>query len=86
MAGSPTTDARWLRLPPRTARLRLTLLYSGVFLALGTAIVVVIYLVGSHGEVVGSSSGRRAARAASGPARGSSSCTTRCPRQHSRPT
>ena len=42
---------------PRSVRLRLTLLYSGVFLALGTAIVVVIYLVGSHGEVVGSSSG-----------------------------
>jgi signal transduction histidine kinase len=40
-----------------SARLRLTLLYSGMFLALGTAIVVVIYLVGSHGAVIGSSSG-----------------------------
>ena len=40
----------------RSARLRLTLLYSGMFLALGTAIVVVIFLVGSHGNVVGSSS------------------------------
>ena len=40
----------------RSARLRLTLLYSGMFLALGTAIVVVIFLVGSHGSVVGSSS------------------------------
>ena len=40
----------------RSARLRLTLLYSGMFLALGTAIVVVIFLVGSHGTVVGSSS------------------------------
>lgn len=40
----------------RSARLRLTLLYSGMFLALGTAIVVVIYLVGSHGTVIGSSS------------------------------
>ena len=40
----------------RSARLRLTLLYSGMFLALGTAIVVVIFLVGSHGAVIGSSS------------------------------
>jgi signal transduction histidine kinase len=40
----------------RSARLRLTLLYSGMFLALGTAIVVVIFLVGSHGNVIGSSS------------------------------
>jgi signal transduction histidine kinase len=40
----------------RSARLRLTLLYSGMFLALGTAIVVVIFLAGSHGTVVGSSS------------------------------
>jgi signal transduction histidine kinase len=40
----------------RSARLRLTLLYSGMFLALGTAIVIVIFLVGSHGTVVGSSS------------------------------
>jgi signal transduction histidine kinase len=40
----------------RSARLRLTLLYSGMFLALGTAIVVVIFLVGSHGSVVGSTS------------------------------
>ncbi|HEY3726748.1 MAG TPA: ATP-binding protein [Solirubrobacteraceae bacterium] len=39
-----------------SARLRLTLLYSGMFLALGTVIVVVIYLVGSHGTVIGSSS------------------------------
>jgi signal transduction histidine kinase len=37
----------WLRLPTRSARLRLTLLYSGMFLALGTAVVVIIYLVGS---------------------------------------
>jgi len=40
----------------RSARLRLTLLYSGMFLALGTAIVVVIFLLGSHGTVIGSSS------------------------------
>ena len=40
----------------RSARLRLTLLYSGMFLALGTAIVVVLFIAGSHGNVVGSSS------------------------------
>ena len=35
------------RLAPRSARLRLTLLYSGMFLILGTAIVVVIALLSS---------------------------------------
>jgi signal transduction histidine kinase len=35
------------RLAPRSARLRLTLLYSGMFLVLGTAIVVVIALLSS---------------------------------------
>jgi signal transduction histidine kinase len=34
-------------LPDRSARLRLTLLYSGMFLILGTAIVVVIFVLGS---------------------------------------
>jgi signal transduction histidine kinase len=38
---------RWPRLAPRSARLRLTLLYSGMFLVLGTAIVVVIALISS---------------------------------------
>ena len=33
----------WLRLPRRTARLRLTLLYTGMFLGLGTALIVAIY-------------------------------------------
>ncbi len=47
----PLTPARWLRLPPRTARLRLTLLYSGMFLVLGTIVVVLIALL-----FVGSSS------------------------------
>jgi signal transduction histidine kinase len=50
----------------RSARLRLTLLYSGMFLALGTAIVVVIFLAGSHGRVIGSST----VSAAPAPARG----------------
>jgi signal transduction histidine kinase len=41
----PLTPARWLRLPRRTARLRLTLLYSGMFLVLGTIVVVLIALL-----------------------------------------
>lgn len=36
---------RWLQLPARSARLRLTLMYSGLFLALGTAVIVVIFLL-----------------------------------------
>jgi signal transduction histidine kinase len=44
------------RLAPRSARLRLTLLYSGMFLILGTAIVVVISLVGSRSSAIGVSS------------------------------
>jgi signal transduction histidine kinase len=42
----------WLRASRRTARLRLTLLYTGMFLGLGTALVVGIFLLsasGSHG-------------------------------------
>ena len=45
---------RWLRLPGGSARLRLTLLYSGMFLALGTAVVVVIFLVGSNSSAISS--------------------------------
>jgi signal transduction histidine kinase len=37
----------WLRLPRRTARLRLTLLYTGMFLGLGTALIIGIYLLSS---------------------------------------
>jgi signal transduction histidine kinase len=60
------TPARWLRLPPRTARLRLTLLYSGMFLVLGTIVVVLIALlfVGSSSVVA------TAVRAAPGPGGG----------------
>ena len=36
---------RWLRLPRRTARLRLTLLYSGLFMALGTVLIAIIFLL-----------------------------------------
>lgn len=54
---------RWLRLPARSARLRLTLLYSGMFLVLGTAVVVVIFAVAS-----GTSEVSRTAVAFPGPA------------------
>ncbi len=41
---------RWLQLPSRSARLRLTLMYSGLFLVLGTAVVAIIFLlVGTAG-------------------------------------
>jgi signal transduction histidine kinase len=42
----------WLRLPRRTARLRLTLLFTGMFLGLGTALIVAIYLLSYHGDIV----------------------------------
>src|SRR5581483_716182 len=42
----------WLRRPRRTARLRLTLLYSGMFLGLGTVLIVGIALFASTGTVV----------------------------------
>ena len=35
----------WLRLPARTARLRLTLLYGGLFLACGAVLLTVTYLL-----------------------------------------
>ncbi len=39
--------ARFWRLAPRSARLRLTLVYSGMFLVLGTVIVVLIFAIGA---------------------------------------
>lgn len=42
---------RWLRLPPGKARLRLTLMYSALFLLLGTIVVVAIFAVASAGSV-----------------------------------
>jgi signal transduction histidine kinase len=42
----------WLRLPRRTARLRLTLLYSGMFLGLGTVLIVGIAALSSHTATV----------------------------------
>jgi signal transduction histidine kinase len=40
--------ARWLRLPRRTARLRLTVLYAGAFLACGAAVLALTYLLFGH--------------------------------------
>ncbi len=38
----------WLRLPRHTARLRLTVLYSGVFLTCGAAVLALTYLLDGH--------------------------------------
>lgn len=43
------TPSRWLRLPTRTARLRLTLFYAGLFLLLGTVLLAIVYLLTSRG-------------------------------------
>jgi signal transduction histidine kinase len=47
---------RWRELSEHSARLRLTLLYSGMFLLLGTALIVIILVLVWNGDVVGSSS------------------------------
>jgi signal transduction histidine kinase len=54
MGRSPRSPAResWLHLPGRTARLRLTLLYAGMFLLLGTVVIAIIYLLVSRGATV----------------------------------
>jgi signal transduction histidine kinase len=49
---------RWLRLPRRTARLRLTVLYGGAFLACGAAVLALTYLLFGHTTPPASSSGR----------------------------
>jgi signal transduction histidine kinase len=46
---------RWRELSERSARLRLTLLYSGMFLLLGTVLIVIILVLVGNGDVVGSS-------------------------------
>lgn len=46
----------WREKSERSARVRLTLLYSGMFLLLGTVLIVVIFGFVTQGEVVGSSS------------------------------
>ena len=52
-----TPRARWLRLPRRTARLRLTVLYGGAFLACGAAVLALTYLLFGHTTPPASSSG-----------------------------
>jgi signal transduction histidine kinase len=56
VVASGLVPRRWRRLSARSARLRLTLLYSGMFLVLGTAVVVVIFLIGSGSSEIGVSS------------------------------
>ncbi|HEX4011580.1 MAG TPA: HAMP domain-containing sensor histidine kinase [Solirubrobacteraceae bacterium] len=43
---------RWLRLSPRSARVRLTLLYGGMTMLLGTAILALVYLLSYHSAQV----------------------------------
>ncbi len=47
---------RWRELSERSARLRLTLLYSGMFLVLGTLLIAIILVLVWHGDVINSSS------------------------------
>jgi signal transduction histidine kinase len=52
---SPITafaPAAWLRLPRRTARLRLTLLYSGLFLLSGTCVLALVYVLSAGGPTI----------------------------------
>jgi signal transduction histidine kinase len=51
-AASRFVPRRWLEGPARSARLRLTLMYSGMFLALGTAVIVIIFVVVQGGAAV----------------------------------
>jgi len=45
--------AAWLRLPRRTARTRLTLLYSGLFLLSGTCLLVIVFALSAGSGTVG---------------------------------
>src|SRR5262249_46649516 len=47
---------RWRELSERSARLRLTLLYSGMFLVLGTMLIAIILVLVMSGDVIGTSS------------------------------
>ena len=51
MSARRFVPAHWLRLPRRTARLRLTLLYSGLFMALGTVLIAIIFLLAGSASV-----------------------------------
>src|SRR5260370_41211101 len=65
MRGSPRVPVRmmrrgWLRLPRRTVRLQLTMVYGGLFLLSGTALLGITYLLVSQhlprGPVTGGAS------------------------------
>ena len=47
-AGRRSSRTRWLRLPPPTIRLRLTLLYGSLFLCCGAALLAITYLLADH--------------------------------------
>ncbi len=49
---SALSPSAWLHLPTRTARLRLTLFYAGLFLLLGTVLLVIVYVLASRGGTV----------------------------------
>jgi signal transduction histidine kinase len=51
-AGSRFVPRRWLEGSARGARLRLTLMYSGMFLLLGTAVIVIIFVVVQSGTAI----------------------------------
>jgi signal transduction histidine kinase len=51
MSARILVPGRWLRLPRRTARLRLTLLYSGLFMALGTVLIAIIFVLAGSATV-----------------------------------
>ena len=44
----PTPPRRWRRLPARTIRLRLTVLYGSLFLACGAGLLTITYLLVKH--------------------------------------
>ncbi len=52
--------AAWLRLPTRTARMRLTVLYAGLFLLLGTALLAIVFVLVSRGATIEVSTARPA--------------------------
>jgi hypothetical protein len=52
---------RWLRLPRRTVRLRLTLVYGGLFLLSGAALLAITYLLVSRSLPAGPVMSRAAA-------------------------
>ena len=54
----PLAPSAWLQLPTRTARMRLTLLYAGLFLLLGTVLLAIIYLLASRGSTIQRRRGR----------------------------